>query len=193
MSEFQKPNKNQQISQSLRQFPIVGDDNLERPFEGDGKLSVEEEELIKQARKEKLSPPITQQAKTRLEYLADIGKMTKDIVINGTKFTLRTLKSREQKQVYLTVVDVTNKVDEIYNIKLYTLAHSLIKIDGQDVNFVIKADNLNDKVNMLEQLEETVIDQLYNTYSKLKETSDNQFSIKTEKDMKEVSEELKKS
>ena len=191
MSEFQKPNKNQQIHQQLRQFSAVGDDESSQ-FDGNRELSSDEEELIKQARKEKLSPPITQPAKTRLEYLSDIGKMTKDVVIGGITFTLRTLKSREQKQVYLTIVDVTNKIDEAYNIKLYSLAYSLIKIDGQDVNFMVKINSLNDKINMLEELEETVIDELYNAYVELKETSDKQFSIKNEKDMKEVTEDLKK-
>lgn len=197
---FQKPFKKSVGShQQLREFPPIGElpedfaDNIDNssidPFE----LSPEEEEALRRARKEKLNPPISPQAKTRLEYLADIGKMTKDVTIGGVTFTLRTLKSKEQRQVFLTLVDVTNKVDEAYNLKLHTLAHSLIKIDQQDVAIMVKINSYADKVKMLESLEETVTDQLFTAYQKLKADSDKQFAITSEQDMKEVSQDLKKS
>jgi len=202
MSEFQKPFTKKSVgSRPMREFPMVGgEDGVQEEFTHYGnsedldpfEISAEEEEALRRARKEKVNPPIAPKSKTRLEYLADIGKMTKDVTIGGITFTLRTLKGREQRQVYLTLVDVTNKVDELYNIKFNTLAHSLIKIDQQEIAVMVKVNSLFDKIKMLEDLEEVVTDQLYSTYQKLKEESDSQFSIKTDADVKEVSEDLKK-
>lgn len=202
MSDFQKPVMKKSVgSRGMREFPMVGgDEGVHEEFTHYGntgdldpfEISAEEEEALRRARKEKVNPPITAKSKTRLEYLADIGKMTKDVTIGGTTFTLRTLKAKEQRQVYLTIVDVNNKVDEVYNIKFNTLAHSLIRIDGQELAVMVKVNSLSDKIAMLEDQEETVIDQLYAAYQQLKTESDNQFSIKTDEDVKEVSEDLKK-
>lgn len=194
--QFNKPIKRPStVTRPMRQFPMVGgpeemdeEPGFDRPFE----LSAEEEEELKRARKEKLNPPITPQAKTRLEYLTDIGKMTKDVVIGGVSFTLRTLKSKEQRQVYLTLVDVNNKVDEAYNLKFHSLAHSLIKIDGQEIAYMVKINNFQDKLKILEDLEETVTDQLFAAYQELKLSSDKQFVIKDDKDLKEISSDLGK-
>jgi hypothetical protein len=201
MSDFQKPVLKKSVgSRTMREFPMIGgdEDMPDESFSSYGQpldsfeVSAEEEEALRRARKEKINPPISQQSKTRLEYLCDIGKMTKDVKIGGVTFTLRTLKSREQRQVYLTLVDVSNKVDEAYNLKFNTLAHSLIKIDQHEIAVMVKVNSLSDKIKMLEDLEETVTDQLFTAYQELKTTSDSQFSIKTVEDMKEVSEELKK-
>jgi hypothetical protein len=202
MSDFQKPVMKKSVgSRGMREFPMVGgDEDMQEEFTQYGnpgdldpfEISAEEEEALRRARKEKVNPPIAPKAKTRLEYLADIGKMTKDVTIGGITFTLRTLKAKEQRQVYLTLVDVTNKVDEIYNIKFNTLAHSLIKIDQQEIAVMVKVNSLMDKIKMLEDLEEIVTDQLYAAYQQLKTESDNQFSIKTDEDVKGVSEDLKK-
>lgn len=200
MSDFQKPVMKKSLgSRGMREFPMVGGDELPQeeftsygaPLD-DFEISSEEEEALRQARKEKANPPINPKSKTRLEYLADIGKMTKDVTIGGVTFTLRTLKSREQRQVYLTLVDATNKVDEAYNLKFHTLAYSLIKIDQQEIAIMVKVNTLADKIKMLEDLEEIVTDQLYAAYQELKSTSDNQFALKTDEDVKGVSEELKK-
>lgn len=200
--QFQKSNK-RPMQQPLRQFPTIGlpEENTQENavvnhygMSGDDhfQISAEEEEELRRARKEKLNPPISPQGKTRLEYLTDIGKMTKDITIGSSTFTLRTLKAREQRQVYLTLVDVSNKIDEAYNLKFYSLSYSLIKIDGIDINLVVKINSLQDKIKILEDLEETTTDQLFSAYQELKSSSDKQFSIKDDKDMKEVSEDLKK-
>ncbi len=201
MSDFQKPVMKKSVGgRHLREFPMVGgeDSTSEEEFTHYGspiepfEISQEEEEALRRARKEKLNPPITPQAKTRLEYLADIGKMTKDVTIGGVTFTLRTLKAKEQRQVYLTLVDVTNKIDEGYNLKFNTLAHSITKIDGHEIAIMVKVNSLSDKIKMLEDLEEVVTDELFLAYQALKTTSDNQFAIKATEDMKEVSEDLKK-
>ena len=197
--QFQKPRKNLTQTRPMRQFPPVGDpDDTEAaqsiPSEfSHFEVSPDEEEALRKARKEKLNPPISPQSKTRLEYLTDIGKMTKEVSVGGTIFTLRTLKAKEQRQVYLTLVDISNKVDEAYNLKFHTLAHSLIKIDGQDVQVMVKVNSYSDKLKMLEDMEEVLTDQLFSAYQELKTTSDAQFAIKTERDIREVQEDLKKS
>lgn len=196
---FQKPFKKSIGAKPLREFPAIGGpDEEEVPsFKTYGsidqfEISAEEEEALRKARKEKLNPSITPQAKTRLEYLADIGRLTKDVVIDGITFTLKTLKSKEQKQVYLTLVDVTNKVDEAYNIKYYSLAYSLIKIDQQNIEMMFKIDSLQDKIKLLEDLEESTTDRLFAAFEELKNTANDRFAIKTEEDIKEISDSLKK-
>lgn len=199
MSDFQKPSKRPSINQPLREFAAVGDpDEMNNYIEPNNQLNSfdltpEEEDQLRRARKEKLNPPINTHTRSRIEFLADIGKMTKDILIGGVTFTLRTLKSREQKQVYLGLVDATNKVDEAYNIKFYTLAYSVSKLDGQPIEMVMNVKTFDDKLKMLEQLEESITDKLFAGYQELKELSEKQFSIKTESDVKEVADALKKA
>lgn len=195
-SNFSKPKPPHSIQQNpnFRTFPTVGGEDFEdHQPDFSAPLSSEQEQAIKKARQEKLNPTISQPAKIRLEYLADIGRITKEVKIGPSTFTLRTLKSKEQRQVFLTLVDVNNKVDEAYNLKLHSLAHSLLKIDGQDLEMVLPIRTFQDRISFLENLEESTIDQLFTAYQELKTSSDQQFALKTEQDVKEVSDALGKS
>lgn len=202
MSDFQKPSKPRPPQQPLREFGAIGapedfqaPETSHRQFGGQEmamEMTPEEEEQLRQARREKMNPPINPQAKTRVEMLADIGKLTKEVPINDHTFTLRTLKSREQKAVYLSLVDATNRVDEAYNLKLYSLAHSLSHIDGQSVEMMVGKKTLQEKLSILEELEESTTDRLWTAFQELKASSESQFAVKTDEDVQEVREALKK-
>jgi hypothetical protein len=201
MSDFKRPNKGPSVQQPLREFPTVGDseDSAETISSHYGSssnmdydLTAEEMEGLKRARQEKQAQPVPIQSRTRLEFLADIGKITKDVEIGGITFTLRTLKSKEMKAVYLSLVEVSNKVEELYNHKFYSLAYSLIKLDGQPVEIMLNIRNFLDKLKILQELEESTTDKLYSAYLELKNSSETQFAVKTDADVKEVSDTLKK-
>src|SRR5438445_13226 len=89
---------------TLREFNVgAPEDNIEQhPAYTQNmqtqEMSVQEmENLVKKAREEKLSglSKISDSAKKRIELLADIGRLTKDVKIGGITFSLRTLKAKE--------------------------------------------------------------------------------------------------
>ena len=213
MSNFQKPGKNTSRLRELREFPAIGGEDLndlpaeyhrtqnQQNFGANNsdfdhfKITQEEEEELRLARQEKSrgrESPISQPVKTRIEFLADIGKMTRDVKIGENTFTLRTLKSRESREVYLFIMSANNKIDEAYNIKYYTLAYSLTKIDGQPLEFMVPIKIFEDRIKALEGMEDSLTDKLYQEYSALKTSSEEAYNLKTDEDVKEVSEALKK-
>lgn len=209
MSNFAKPNKNPSRLKELREFPAIGgeEEQLPMPYQGKMqfgtsapaddfahfKLTAEEEAELKQARADKLTEkPVPPQMRTRIEYLADIGRMTKDVKIGENTFTLRTLKSKENKAVLLTLVDAANRVDEAYGIKFHTLARAILRLDGQPFEHFVGDKGIAAVISVLEEMEDGVTDKLFNEYLELKSSSDASFAIKDDSDLKEVSEALGK-
>lgn len=159
-------------------------------------LSPEEiEDAIRAARKIKANPTATigDTAKKRIEILADIGRLTKDVSIGGHIFSLRTLKGKEMREANLAATTTANTNLEIsYELRRQRLARSIYKIDGHDIIYVLGSDDLNTKFNFIEDLEDAVAGKLFDAFSSLNKDAVNQYGINSEKDELEVSEDLKK-
>lgn len=156
-------------------------------------LSQEEMELLRQAREQKNNPIITPPAKKRIEYLADLGRMTKDVQIGEHIFQLRTLKSKEIKEVYTTVAHTaTNAIEEPFIYRRFSLAYALYKIDNSTLDLMLDIKTFPERLEFIDGLEENIASQLFTAYEKLRQESNNQFAVKTEQDAKEVADALKK-
>lgn len=159
-------------------------------------MSIEEmEQFSRQAREEAFSnqSKITASGKKRIELLADIGRLTKDVSVGGITFSLRTLKSKEMRDASFATFSLTNsQLEASYEARRQQLSRSIYQIDGQDIDFVLGSKEIDAKFALLDELEESVISVLWDELIALKETARTSFGLKSEKDTKEVVEDLKK-
>jgi len=135
------------------------------------------------------------QAKNRIEILANIGRLTRDVTIGGHTFSLRTLKAREVREASLLTFNPAFKLDMelMYEARCQQLARSMYKIDGQDIGLVLGDDSVEARLKFLDDQEESAVSRLFDEYTALKTDAQKQFGISTDAEAKEVSEDLKKA
>jgi hypothetical protein len=202
MPTFKSTNFTTQSSQSaapMREW-TVSDPTVVEGQNQEAEQFAEMERLAKaakEARKEQLSNSerISNPAKQRIELLANIGRLTKDVSLAGHIFSLRTLKSKETREAALQSfnVNINTNLEAGYEARRQQLARSIFKIDGHLFEDVIGNNSLEAKLQYLDdECEETLIVKLFDEFSKLKDDARAQFEIKDSADAKEVAEDLKK-
>jgi len=194
-------------NQPLRQWTVPDGEALSAASGGDGRnhfppefdpqAMAELEQSVKEARQQKSSGEsrISQPGKQRLELLANIGRLTKEVEVGGIRFSLRTLKTRETREVALAAFSQTIKTDleASYEMRRQQLARSIHKIDGHEVGVVLGNDSFDARLYWIDNdLEESVALKLFAEMQALNDQARTQFDIKTEEQAKEVAEDLKK-
>ena len=208
MPEFNSPNFKKTVpaagQRQLREFTVGAPEDMPQEqaaaqsFSAQRQMSREElmdiEQNIKEARREKLSSmnKITEHGKKRSEILANIGRLNKDVQLEGYTFSLRTLKSKETREAALQTFSVGTQLEANFEARRQQLARSIYKIDNYEIIDVLGNDSIETKLEFLDDLEESVIVKLFDEFSSLKEDARVKFSITTEAEAKEVAEDLKK-
>lgn len=157
--------------------------------------SVQEVETrIRDARKQKQSgrERLTPAAKRRIEMLCDFSKNTKDIEIDGNLYILKTLKGKEMRQALVAASTFDQTIDLPFETRRHLLARSLVQIAGTDVELFLGDDSLETKLEFLEELDELVLDELYNGYLKLVAEVKARYAVKSSEDAEGVLADLKK-
>jgi len=131
-------------------------------------------------------------AKQRIELLANIGRLFKDVEIDGIVFSLRTLKAKESREAMLSIFKCTNDADAAFEIRRQTLARAIFKIDGQDIESTLGGADFDLKLGLVDDMEETIITKLYNEFNELRHEVGVKYGIESETQAKEVAEDLKK-
>jgi hypothetical protein len=129
---------------------------------------------------------------SRLEILSGIGRLTMEKEIGGVNFKLRSLKNRELKEVLHYLTGIESKIDEIFALKNATLAYSIYEIDGKEFWQYCINDSLEEKIAIIEELDDFVVDELWKFYSKTKEDYGKKFNEDLGKDPKEIHDTIKK-
>jgi hypothetical protein len=156
------------------------------------------ESQLQQARKEKADvlkygPRITEHAKRRIAILANIGRLTRDVKVGDSTFSLRTLKNKEAQEAMLdTLALVKTDLEASYENRKRQLAKALFKIDGEEVSVVLGTEDPVAVLELLESLEETITDKLWTEFVSLKEEAKTKYGINTTKETEEVAADLKK-
>ncbi len=151
------------------------------------------EDDIIEARKRKQyeSTHINPGAKKRIEMLSGIGRAHKDIPVDSTVFSIRTLKSSEQLEVLLSSSKIDLTIQAMFDQRAQTLARSIYAIDGQDIDLIV-GPTVDEKLFAVQQLDEAVINYIFDHYNKLVKQNTSKFSISTPEEVKEVVEDIKK-
>lgn len=183
----------------LREFTVGPPEDFENtnPYAQSTEMSQDDlEAAVREARRQKLANAnkIGDAAKKRIELLADIGRLSKDINIGGYSFSLRTLKAKETREAALaTFATSVTQLEASYEARKQQLARSIFKIDGEDVEAIIGSNSLDDKMKFIEDnLEDVVVEKLWTEFVALKEEAKEKYGINSVKDAEEVSEDLKK-
>jgi hypothetical protein len=157
-------------------------------------LSAAEREELQRLRSESAGKPnrIGEHAKKRIEILANLGRLTKEVKVDGINFSLRTLKAKEAREATMSIFSCQNDVDASFEIRRQSLARSIYEIDGQPIELAVGGDDLEAKLGLIDDMEDVAIVKLYNAFNELRGEVQTKYGLQSEKEVKEVVEDLKK-
>lgn len=151
-------------------------------------MQVLAEKKAKREGKQRLS----EGARRRIEILVGMASATRTCDVEGTAFTLRTLTNKESRDILVASIPYDGTIEFTFENAKQTLARSLIQIAGTDIDQFLSSPLLEDRLAFVEELPQALFTRLFNEYATLDADARNKFSIKTDKEVKEVVEDLKK-
>lgn len=152
------------------------------------KESLEDEKRILNRMDSRISPA----AKKRIEMLCGMSSIERQVDIEGNIFILRSIKSKDNRQALSAAIKFDGTVEFSFELRKQILARSLISIAGADIDAFLGTNDFDIKLEFLEELDEAILDRLYNEYLLLSKEIKEKYSISKEEEVKEVVDELKK-
>lgn len=134
---------------------------------------------------------IADAAKRRIEMLIGMTLSRKEVTINENTFGLKTLKAKEMREA-LSVAAQMDGLDTPFEIRKQILARALTHIAGVEFEQFISSNSLEAKLDFIDELDDSFIGRLYKEYTDLSEENQKKYGIKTQNDVKEVFEDVKK-
>ncbi|KKN61314.1 hypothetical protein LCGC14_0523050 [marine sediment metagenome] len=138
---------------------------------------------------------ISKTARERIEFLTGIGRIKTDFEMDGVTFHLQSLKDGELENVLDTMISMgdTNEAKFNFELRRQTLARSLASVDNMPIEELISSNDIDHKLDLIRAFDENLVDYMYKHYEEhILKASRNKYAIKTEKDVKEVVEAVKK-
>ena len=111
-----------------------------------------------------------------LESLIFLGAIEDSLVINGYTFDFRTLTSKEQNDIWLSVSFLSNDT-KFFVVKIFFLARAIKAVNGRALDILYKGQDFREltkeqrAVKVLENWQDTLINELYDFYSQLLDRS----------------------
>jgi len=161
-------------------------------------MSIEEEmemeKELRAARQAKVSGKerLNDGAKRRIEILLNMVRTTREANILGQVFRLQSLTGQEMRDAIMLAAEYDNTVQSPFEIRKQLLARSLTHVAGTEIEQFIGDRSLQSKFELLDNLDESLLNRLFDEYSLLVAEAKSKFAIKNEEDVKEVIEDLKK-
>lgn len=147
----------EQVDISPKTTDIVVDDQTDEFAEFEGRNTTE--------------PGVTNDL---LESLIYTGRIVKSVEVNGLVFELSTLSNKEHFDIVVRMHGFTDNPVQIYTAKCLFLSHAIKKIDGNDFSDIavpgVFKDIVDKKLFIIDEMQYSVVDALYNEYSKLAQT-----------------------
>lgn len=131
-------------------------------------------------------------ARKRIEILVGMTRSTHQFEIEGNLFVLQTLRSKEMRDAIIAAAAFDGTVQGPFEIRRQLLARSLVQVAGVDIAQFVGSDLLEDKLDLIDNLDHAMLNRLYDEYTNMVIESRNKYALKTEEDAKEVVEDLKK-
>ena len=185
-------------STQMREFNVGAPEDVPQAIPPQTRSASDIEQSMREARAAKQAEinngqRLTSGAKKRIELLADIGRLTRDVKVGGYVFSLRTLKAKETREAAIAAFSsVETQLEASYEVRRHQLARSIFQIDSHSTDEVIEAMSLEDKLVWLDGLEEILVSKLFSEFNSLKEEAQVKYGITSAEQAKEVIEDLKK-
>jgi hypothetical protein len=195
MPSFESPLGNKSFSSTQFKEVNVPDESGYSQSEQLNQRSVEDvEREIKEAREIKRSGKerLSDGAKKRLEMLLGMTRTTRVVKLGDTEFELQSLKDKETREAMTSIAKYDGSIETPYEVRKQFLARSIVSIANISFEQFIGSSNLNSKLEFLEEMDDAFLTALYNEYRLLVQDANNKFAVKTETQVKEVLEDLKK-
>lgn len=135
---------------------------------------------------------LSEGAKRRIEMLIDMTRSTRDAEIGGNVYVFQTLSGEEMRSAILAASKFDGTVQSPYEIRRQLLSYSLTQVAGLSVSQFVGSNEHEAKLEMLDSLPEVLLQRLYDEYLILVRESSDKFAIKSQADVQEVIEDLKK-
>ena len=170
-----------------QQYQQFSQDQDQRDF-NDIEAEIREAKLARRKGRERLS----EGARKRIEILIDMTRLKKTIVIDNTVFVLQNLQSKELRAAVVAAAEFDGTPQLSFETSKQLLARSLIQISNVDINEFLNSEELEDKLNFIEELPQPLYSRLYNEYVLLDNEAREKYAIKSPEDAQGVVEDLKK-
>ena len=190
MSSINSPLGRMKMAQATQRTLSVPDET--EPLEDLQKIKQTREQI---ASSQKILSP---DARERLNYLANLGRKTEEVEVEGITFTLRTLKAKENAEAIhfgssLGEPSINQTIDSYHSMRNYTMSKAIQAIDGISLENVVGSRDTEVIIkHLLEEMDEAVIDYLYGKFLTMTKNHKEKFSIKSQEEVKEVIEDIKK-
>jgi len=135
---------------------------------------------------------LSEGAKRRVEMLIGMIQLTKDVDIEGNLFRLQTLRSKELREALVATAEYDGSIQFIFETRKQLLARSLVVVAGVEIEQFLNSTDLQDRLDFVEEMDHSLLLRLYNEYVLLSQEAEQKYAIKTEQQVKEVLEDLKK-
>lgn len=156
--------------------------------------TIDYEQQVKEARQAKMTGKerLTPGAKQRIEMLCGISRMQRPVDLDGQQYILQTLKGKEQREVWVAAAECEGTVHFPFELRKQTLARSLIQVGGTDIQLFLGTNDIEARLELVEELPEEVLNKLYHEFNTLIDENKKKFSIKTDQEAGELVADLKK-
>ena len=131
-------------------------------------------------------------AKRRIEILLGMTRSIHKVDIDGNVFIFQSLKAKEMREAIIAAAEYDGTVQSPFEIRKQFLARSITSIADVDFEQFIGSNTLEAKLLFIEELDDALLNRLYDEYLILAKETRDKFSIKNDQDAKEVVEDLKK-
>jgi hypothetical protein len=176
MQEFNSRMQSQAPMPQMRQAPS----DVEQQFA--------EAKRITREGKERL----TESARRRIEMLIGMTRLTRDVEIDGHTYRLKALSSRELEDALSACSNFDGSIKFIFETRKQILARSLIVVANVEIDQFLGSNYLEDRLDFIDELDHSLLIRIYNEYNILAKESQDKYTLKTEAEVKEVLEDLKK-
>jgi hypothetical protein len=122
-----------------------------------------------EAEEKNQTPNISRELKG-LEDLVFLGANVKEIRIGDFAFTIGTLSAKEQDDIFRTAIKMPEE-ERLVFFKKGIICFGIKKINGKEFSFYLEEDSLEDRLNIIMSLQQSVYDLLFSEIEKLTDES----------------------
>lgn len=131
-------------------------------------------------------------SRKRLDILIGMSKLNREVIIDDVAIELQSLSSKDLREAYVITSKFNETVEFSYELRRQILSRSIIKIAGIDIYDFIGDYNYDTVLELVDNLGDSFLNRLFEEYQILNKEVNSKYTIKNEKEMKEVVEDLKK-
>lgn len=135
---------------------------------------------------------LSEGARRRIEMLLGMTRLSKDVEIGGQIYRLQTLTSQELRDAVVASAEFDGSVQFIFENRKQLLARSISVVAGVEIEQFLNSTDMNDRLAFIECMDHALLLRLFNEYNTLSREAQDRYNPKTEEQVKEVVEDLKK-